>query len=54
VVENLSQLGFAVDWMAWHGRPAALAVVVLAVFLAYAVWAATAGRTFLKDEALGG
>jgi hypothetical protein len=40
--------------MAWHGRPVVLAVVVLVAIAAYAVWAATAGRTFLKDEALGG
>jgi hypothetical protein len=53
-VENMNGLGFAVDWTAWHGRPAVLAALVLAVVAAFAVWAATAGRKFLKDEAFGG
>jgi serine/threonine-protein kinase len=38
------------DFTAWHGQPAILALVVVAAMAAYGFWAASGGRSLVREE----
>jgi len=52
LVGNLEVLVSTPNWTAWHAQPAILALVVVAALAGYGFWAASAGRSFIGEEAL--
>jgi hypothetical protein len=49
-LEALAPLAATPDWSAWHSQPALFALLIVAVLAAYGFWAASAGRSFVKES----